>query len=129
MFPPGRARLATSPLRTGSAATMTMGIFVVAFWAARHAGVLLATITSTPERTNPSARAARRSYLPSAPRYRYGNSCLRGSRYLETPVGSQRAYSFHPAATPCRGTLFDRFSALVAPRRRTARRGDSHSEP
>jgi hypothetical protein len=37
-FPPGRARLATSPVRTGSSdAIITTGIVVVAFLAARAA--------------------------------------------------------------------------------------------
>src|SRR5215510_5730560 len=39
MFPPGRPRLATSPLATGSSTSpMTMGIVLVACWAARIAG-------------------------------------------------------------------------------------------
>jgi hypothetical protein len=48
MFPPGRARLATSPLPTGSATNvMTMGTVVVAYFAARAAGVLDVTMMST----------------------------------------------------------------------------------
>ena len=48
ILPPGRARLLTKPLPTGSPmAPMTMGIVVVAFCAARVAGVPPVTMTST----------------------------------------------------------------------------------
>jgi hypothetical protein len=44
MFPPGWARLATSPLPTGSAAAaMMMGAVLVAFFMAWTAGVASAT--------------------------------------------------------------------------------------
>ena len=41
MFPPGRARLATKPASTGSIkrTPMTIGMLLVACWAARSAGV------------------------------------------------------------------------------------------
>jgi hypothetical protein len=39
MFPPGRAKLATSPDPTGSPVCETIGIVVVARWAARVVGV------------------------------------------------------------------------------------------
>jgi hypothetical protein len=48
MVPPDRARLATSPLATGSATRpMTIGIVLVACLAATAAGVLEAKIAST----------------------------------------------------------------------------------
>jgi hypothetical protein len=57
-FPPGRARLATSPLPTGSLTSdMTIGIVLVACWAAWVAAPLIATMTSTFERTRLVARA------------------------------------------------------------------------
>src|SRR5262245_15677653 len=68
-FPPGRARLATRPTRTGSSsAVMTIGIVVVAFLAASAAGLLPAKITSTFRRTNSDAKLGNRSTLPSAQR-------------------------------------------------------------
>jgi len=46
MLPPGRATLATKPVPTGSPTpTMTMGIVLVACWAARIAGALTASGT------------------------------------------------------------------------------------
>ena len=51
MFPPGRARLCTRPEPTGSAtAAMTIGMVVVACFAANAHGVKVATITSTGSR-------------------------------------------------------------------------------
>src|SRR5262249_40456962 len=59
-LPPGRARLATIPLRTGSPAVAnTIGISDVACFAARGGGVLCVTITSTLSRTNSFAISAR----------------------------------------------------------------------
>src|SRR5262249_15111223 len=67
MFPPGRARLATNPLLTGSVSfAMTMGIVVVASLAARVANVPVVTTTSTLRRTSSAASAGRRSFFPSA---------------------------------------------------------------
>jgi hypothetical protein len=69
MFPPGRARLATSPPATASPTpTMTMGSSVVACLAARAASGFVAKITSTLRRTSSAARAGRRSGCPSAVR-------------------------------------------------------------
>jgi hypothetical protein len=46
MLPPGRAKLAISPVPTGSIAVgMTMGIVVVTFLAARAAGVVFVIIS------------------------------------------------------------------------------------
>jgi hypothetical protein len=67
MFPPGRARLATRPLPTGSPAlAKTIGIVVVACLAASGARVPAATITSTLRRTNSAASSGRRSSRFSA---------------------------------------------------------------
>jgi hypothetical protein len=70
VFPPGRARLATSPCPTGSAEpVITIRIVRVACWAARVAAVPTATITLTWRRTNSAAWSGSRSSYPSAPRY------------------------------------------------------------
>jgi hypothetical protein len=62
MLPPGRARLAIKPIFTGSPMpTMTMGIELVAVFAARVAGVAAETITSTLSRTSSAASSGRRS--------------------------------------------------------------------
>ena len=69
-LPPGRARLATKPSPTGSPAfVITMGIEVVAFFAANANGTPVTTIKSTLRRTNSAARLGRRSFFPSANRY------------------------------------------------------------
>ena len=63
VFPPGRARLSTTPLSAGlPTMAMTMGIVGVARWAARAAGVPWVTMTSTFRRTSSAASAGRRSY-------------------------------------------------------------------
>jgi hypothetical protein len=50
MLPPGRAKLVTSPTAIGSAtAAITIGMVVVACFAARAHGVKVATMTSTCE--------------------------------------------------------------------------------
>ena len=69
-LPPGRARLATRPVPTGSAATAkTIGMTDVACFAARTAAVPAVTMTSTLSRTNSAAISAKRSLRPSAQRY------------------------------------------------------------
>ena len=68
-LPPGRARLATKPLPTGSPATAnTIGMTDVACFAATTA-VPAVTMTSTLSRTNSAAISAKRSLRPSAQRY------------------------------------------------------------
>jgi stage V sporulation protein G len=70
MFPPGLARLATNPCSTASStAPMTMGIVLVACFAARTPGGVMVTITSTFSRTSSAASSGSRSALPSADRY------------------------------------------------------------
>src|SRR5258706_225977 len=70
IFPPGRARLVTNPLPTGSGSCKkTMGIVVVASLAARVSVAPVVTITSTLSRTSSAARAGARVKFPSALRY------------------------------------------------------------
>jgi hypothetical protein len=70
MLPPGRARLVTIPLPTGSATNVTtMGMVVVACFAARAAGVDAVTMTSTLSLTRSAAKADSRSWRPDAQRY------------------------------------------------------------
>jgi hypothetical protein len=69
-LPPGRPKLVTSPSWTGSPPVVkTIGIVVVAAFATRLAGVLVAAMTETRRRTRSSANAVRRSYWPFAHRY------------------------------------------------------------
>ena len=70
MLPPGRARLATSPLPTGSPTDVnTIGIVALACFAARVAGVpAAARIRSTGRAASSAASSGRRSLL-SAKRY------------------------------------------------------------
>src|SRR6266480_3667467 len=70
MLPPGRARLATRPVPTGSpAAAKTMGMTDVACLAATIAAVADVTMTSTLRRTSSAAISSKRSVRPSAQRY------------------------------------------------------------
>ena len=66
MLPPGRPKLSTIPVATGSpAAAMTMGISVVAFLAARVSLVTEVTMMSTLSRTRSAISAGKRSLFPS----------------------------------------------------------------
>ncbi len=68
-FPPGRGRLATTPLSTGvPTIVITTGISVVVCFAARAAGVPWVTMMSTLRRISSAANTGSRSYLPSAHR-------------------------------------------------------------
>src|SRR5262249_52380023 len=68
-LPPGRAREATRPVPTGSAAAAkTIGMVDVACFAARTIGTAYVTIISTLSRTNSAANTAARSEFPSAQR-------------------------------------------------------------
>src|SRR6266700_3434528 len=68
-FPPGRGRLATSPVPTGSpVSAMTIGISSVACFAARAVGVNHVTIISILRRTSSAANSGSRSRCPSADR-------------------------------------------------------------
>jgi hypothetical protein len=67
--PPGRARLETRPVPTGSPAVAnTIGMVVVTCFAARTGGVVWVIMTSTLSRTNSAAISAKRSLRPSAHR-------------------------------------------------------------
>ena len=67
IFPPGRARLATKPLPTGSSSNvMTIGIVEVAPLAGPVAVGPLVTMASTLSRTSSAASAGSRSSFPSA---------------------------------------------------------------
>src|SRR6266852_423728 len=69
ILPPGRARLATIPVATGSPiGPVTIGIVLVAFLAARLPGVVYATMIAGLRRTHSAARVGNRSYLPSSDR-------------------------------------------------------------
>ena len=62
-LPPGRLRLATRPIATGSVPTeKTMGMVVVAAFAARVAERPLVIITATRRRTRSAASAGNRSF-------------------------------------------------------------------
>ena len=70
MLAPGRDRLSTMPEAIGSAlGAMMIGIVVVAFFAARIAGVARATMRSTLRCTRSAAIAAARARSPSAQWY------------------------------------------------------------
>src|SRR5260370_40597697 len=77
MFPPGRAKLDSTPSRTGSPLNaMTIGTVVVARFTAHTAGPK-AMITSTLRATSSAARSGSRSGTPSAKGKRRGFSLLR----------------------------------------------------
>ena len=82
-LPPGRARLATRPAPTGSPTfAITMGIVVVALFAANAGAVPVATIRSTLRRTRSAARSGREFQIGKA-QFRgqnYCDPCLRPSR-------------------------------------------------
>ena len=67
-LPPGRARLTTKPVPTGSPPAKTIGITDVACFAARTFTVPLETMTSIFCRTNSATISAARSLRPSAHR-------------------------------------------------------------
>src|SRR5215831_14424147 len=68
-LPPGRARLATRPLATGSSTSaITIGMTDVACFAATTGAAECVTMTSTLSRTNSATISAKRSVRPSAHR-------------------------------------------------------------
>ena len=70
MLPPGRARLSTTPMPTGSAtAANTIGMADVPCFAARIFAVACVTMTSTLSRTNSAMISGERSKRVSAQRY------------------------------------------------------------
>jgi hypothetical protein len=69
MLPPGRAKLAITPAPTGSVcAANTIGMVVVACFAAMTGADAHVTMTSTLSPTNSAAISAKRSLRPSAQR-------------------------------------------------------------
>ena len=89
-LPPGRARLATRPLPTGSGAiAKTMGMTAVACFNVGTASPDV-TMTSTFSRANSAAISATRSGRPSAQRYR--------SRWCDPR--SSRVHSVAPQKRP-----------------------------
>ncbi len=65
-FPPGLERLATNPCAIGSPETNTIGVVVVARWAAFVAGLPSVTRMSTLSRTSSAASSGYRSAIPCA---------------------------------------------------------------
>ena len=119
MFPPGRARLATNPLPTGSGScAMTIGIVEVASLTARVTVGPAETMTSTLRRTSSAAISLRRSSFPSAERHSmimflpstypssrrpWRNASMRAVT-AEAGASSLESYrgTFAPAAVPAR---------------------------
>src|SRR6516162_7227430 len=109
MFPPGFAKLATT-ISGSPVAAMTMDVVVVAFFAARTAGVPLVTITSMFKRSKSAARSANRSPWPSAERYsimRFCSSMYPRSRKLWRNASKFAAFNSIDvvSSTPMRQTL------------------------
>ena len=141
-LPPGRARVATKPVPTGSPAVAKMiGMADVACFAAKAAGVPDVTMTSTLSRTNSAAISANRSKRPSAQRYSIAmvrpsfhpsscNRCTKAATHSLPPesvvwprnpmVGGfpaccARAASGHAAAPPSSAMNSRRFTARCLP--------------
>ena len=110
-LPPGRARLATNPAATGSPAfVITIGIVVVAFFAANAGGVAATTIRSTLRRTKSAASSGRGSDFCSPNRYSMAiffpsiqpsllSSCRNASKRTALPE------AVLPSRKPMRGTF------------------------
>src|SRR5262249_26972400 len=97
MFPPGRARLSTSPAAMGSAEiTKTIGIVLVAFLAARAPDNVPVRIMSTSRRTSSSARVGSSSSLLSA--YRDSKAMFLPSTYPSARSSTRNCSS--PVADP-----------------------------
>ena len=91
-LPPGRARLPTRPEATGSAApTTTMGIVVVASFAASADADTMATITSGLFFTISAASAGSRAKSPSAERR--STTIVLPSTYPKSRIPDQNAAS------------------------------------
>gem|GEM_PF-2323429 len=90
MFPPGRAKLATNPLATGSpSCAKTMEIVVVASLAARVTDGPAVTMISTLRRTSSAASSRSRSAFPSA--YRNSTTMFFPSTYPSSRSPSRNA--------------------------------------
>ena len=98
MFPPGRARLATRSLPTGSATKVkTMGMVVVACLAARAASVVNVTMTSGLSRTSSAASAGSSSSRPAAQRWSTTRLCPSTQPSSRSPRNTSMV-GFGPAA-------------------------------
>ena len=80
-LPPGRFRLATRPRRIGSVDWNTIGMVVVAAFAASVAGVPPVTMTFTPRRTRSTAIDGSRSFCRPPSGIRLSRSGPRHSRF------------------------------------------------
>ena len=104
-LPPGRAKLATKPLPTGSVATAnTMGMTDVACFAGMTAAPNV-TMTSTFKRTKSVASSAKRSLRPSVQRYsiakvRPSREVQGTARTLGLDDPAQFAQSLHKSGGP-----------------------------
>ncbi len=111
IFFPGRAKLSTRPVATGSAtAKKTIGIVLVAFWAAWTAEAEAVMITSTLRPTSSAASSGSRSSFPSA--YRYSKAMFFPSTYpcsrrplRNTPMRGETDAAEDATRTPIRETL------------------------
>ena len=113
-LPPGRARLSTRPVSTGSAErpVITMGIVLVAFLATPIGLIPPATrMISTLRRTSSAARSGSRSRFPSAYRYSMVMFCPsmwpRSRRASRIPSArADSAAGSNDDRYPNRGTFF-----------------------
>jgi len=139
-LPPGRARLATRPVATGSpAAANRIGMTAVARLAAAMAGDPSVIMISTLSRTNSAAISVKRSLRRSAQRCSIAtlrpsiqpstSSCSKTSSVtarMLTPVvwPGHRAHQSQPDQIACHRD--DHFETLTIewPQRRTQRRGE-----
>ena len=115
-FPPGRAKLATSPVPTGSVlVVMTIGIVLVAFLRARVRAEPSAITMSTFNRTSSAARSAKRSVFPPPSERQSQCSCPRHSR--DRAVLAQTLVKDRTQPRP--DNRSKGFSSAVAPRRKS----------
>src|SRR5450432_3335374 len=124
IFPPGLARLATSPVETGSPVTMTIGMVAVASLAMRTAVVPLVRMRSTLSRTSSAAIAGSRSILPSAYRYSmlmFWPSIQPSSRSLFRNASSRSCTGATPCKYPMRASFPEGCASAPRAAVRTAR--------
>jgi len=115
-LPPGRARLATSPVPTGSPASITMGIVKVACLAANDAGVPNRQDDAHLSWTSSAARSGSRATLPSA----YRDSNVRfwpGIHPSSTSAAGRRAGPRRGSGWRVRADRSGRSSPPAGPRR------------
>ena len=131
-LPPGRARLATRPTRTGSATAMkTMGMVDVAFFAARLGCGVKATIRSGFRATSSCASAGKRSTCPSARENRCADCRPRPSRPGAAPRAALRRLGrlrsglrrAHRCVPPCPSAARRRSATPRSGRRRSRQAG------